>query len=91
MTTPSESTEHIEALVALETFRLYVRDWMSANAVIPDEIRAPVKGQPLSPEMKQWVVEFRRKLGSHGMDRSQLAPQVRRWRAARRVRLGCAA
>ena len=66
MTTPSESTEHIEALVALETFRLYVRDWMSANAVIPDEIRAPVKGQPLSPEMKQWVVEFRRKLGVQG-------------------------
>ena len=66
MTTPSESTEHIEALVALETFRLYVRDWMSANAVIPDEIRAPVKGQPLSPEMKQWVVEFRRKLGAQG-------------------------
>ena len=66
MTTPSESTEHIEALVALETFRLYVRDWMSANAVIPGEIRAPVKGQPLSPEMKQWVVEFRLKLGAQG-------------------------
>ena len=66
MTTPSESTEHIEALVALETFRLYVRDWMSANAVIPDDIPAPVRGQPLSPEVKQWVVEFRLKLGSMG-------------------------
>ena len=66
MTTPSESTEHIEALVALETFRLYVRDWMSANAVIPDDIPAPVRGQPLSSEVKQWVVEFRLKLGSMG-------------------------
>ena len=66
MTTPSESTEHIEALVALETFRLYVRDWMSANAVIPDDIPAPVRGQPLSPEVKQWVVEFRLKLGAMG-------------------------
>ena len=70
MTTPSEpawgSTEHLEVLAALETFRLYVRDWMSANAVIPDDIPAPVRGQPLSPEVKQWVVEFRLKLGSMG-------------------------
>ena len=70
MTTPSEpawgSTEHLDVLAALETFRLYVRDWMSANAVIPDEIPAPVRGHPLSPEVKQWVVEFRLKLGSMG-------------------------
>ena len=70
MTTPSEpawgSTEHLEVLAALETFRLYVRDWMSANAVIPDDIPAPVRGQPMSPEVKQWVVEFRLKLGSMG-------------------------
>ena len=52
--------------MALETFRLYVRDWMSANAVIPDDIPAPVRGQPLSPEVKQWVVEFRLKLGAMG-------------------------
>ena len=71
------------SLAALETFRLYVRDWMSANAVIPDDIPAPVRGHPLSPEVKQWVVEFRLKLGSHGMDRAQLAPQVRRSRSAR--------
>ncbi len=70
MTTPSEpapgSTAYLEALAALETFRLYVRDWMNANAVIPDDIPAPVRGQPMSPEVKQWVVEFRRKLGSMG-------------------------
>ena len=63
MTTPSEAPE---SYATLEGFRQLVREWMDANAVIPDDIPIPARGHPLSPESKQWAVQFRRKLGAQG-------------------------
>ena len=60
MTTPSEP------YATLEEFRQLVREWMDANAVIPDDIPIPARRSPLSTELKQWAVQFRRKLGAQG-------------------------
>ena len=63
MTTPSEASE---PNANLGGFRQLVREWMDSNAVIPDDIPIPAKRHPLSPELKQWAVQFRRKLGAQG-------------------------
>ena len=63
MATPSEAPD---ADVPVEGFRQTVRAWLDANAVIPDDIPNPGRRGPLSPELKQWAVQFRRKLGAQG-------------------------
>tara|TARA_Y100000588_G_C14256956_1_gene925875 strand:- start:1641 stop:2468 length:828 start_codon:yes stop_codon:yes gene_type:complete len=63
MTNPSESPGTYEDL---QEFFLTVREWMDENAVIPADIQRPAKGQPMSTELKQWAVQFRKKLGSMG-------------------------
>lgn len=63
MVTPSDAPGRYEDL---DAFRTMVRAWMDANAVIPDHIQLPGRGRPLSPELKQWAVQFRRKLGAQG-------------------------
>ena len=60
MTAPSEP------YATLEGFRAFVREWMDANAVVPDDIPLPERRGPLSTELKQWAVQFRRKLGAQG-------------------------
>ena len=60
------SPEAPEPYAALEGFRRLVMEWMDANAVIPDDIPIPARRSPLSTELKQWTVQFRRKLGAQG-------------------------
>jgi alkylation response protein AidB-like acyl-CoA dehydrogenase len=60
MTTPSDQ------YATPDEFRQYVRGWMDANAVVPDDIPMPTRRGPLSTELKQWAVQFRRKLGAQG-------------------------
>ena len=60
MTTPSDP------YATPEGFRQLVREWMDANAVVPNDIPIPSRRDPLSTELKQWAVQFRRKLGGQG-------------------------
>lgn len=55
-----------ELYANLDAFREFVRNWMESNAVIPDEIPIPERRGPMSPQLKQWAIQFRRKLGAQG-------------------------
>ncbi|MBH42351.1 MAG: hypothetical protein CL787_02335 [Chloroflexi bacterium] len=61
-TQPDKSIRHED----LQEFFLTVREWMDENAVIPANIPIPSYGKPMSDELKQWAVQFRRKLGAMG-------------------------
>ena len=59
-TQPDKSIRHED----LQEFFLTVREWMDENAVIPANIPIPSYGKPMSDELKQWAIQFRRKLGA---------------------------
>ena len=61
-TQPDKSIRHED----LQEFFLTVREWMDENAVIPANIPIPSYGKPMSDELKQWAIQFRRKLGAMG-------------------------
>lgn len=63
MTTPPEDPRQY---TRIGEFRIVVEDWMDDNAVIPDDIRMPGRGEPLSPALKEWAVQFKKKLGAKG-------------------------
>ncbi|MQF48852.1 hypothetical protein FIM08_03000 [SAR202 cluster bacterium AC-647-N09_OGT_505m] len=59
-------TTSSERYAAKEEFRELVREWMDVNAIIPADIPMSAGRAPLSPELKQWAVQFRRKFGAQG-------------------------
>jgi alkylation response protein AidB-like acyl-CoA dehydrogenase len=63
MTNPSAEPNSFEDL---QEFFFSVREWFEENAVIPANIPMPSSGQPMADELKQWAVQFRRKLGNMG-------------------------
>ncbi|SVC03694.1 uncharacterized protein METZ01_LOCUS256548, partial [marine metagenome] len=59
-------TEEQNSYEDIQEFFFSVRDWFDENGVIPSEIPIKRRGQPMSDELKQWAVQFKRKLGAMG-------------------------
>lgn len=51
---------------AIDTFRQTVHDWLDVHGNLPTDIPVPQRGRPLPAKLKEWTVEFRRKLGAQG-------------------------
>lgn len=62
----TDSTNSVQEAEPIGGFRKKVAEWLEKNAVVPADIVLPGRGRPMSPELKEWAVQFRRKLGANG-------------------------